>query len=325
MNREEQDQALALAEDLLQDIELDRSSVDKQVLKASRLARLVNDDKVSKWLKRERQGYFLGDEEDYPYFAGTSRKYKEAKNHIYAGAINVQAKILAYERELSAMRLPDVAGDRAYTVTSSALQRMSHIRNEIMRYSAVLASVSGHLHSFATVTYHSLRFATKQESMFEKAKAEIDILLLQLDETTLRKIDSAFSNLQSGDEESISAAMNSVRRLIDGFTDAVFPPTKETRPHPQPGKPPILLGQQQRMNRLRAFIDDHCPSKSRAKRLGESAESVYARVSNGVHNDASKTEADYLFLSTYVLLGEILNLREKSEEKVVTVTVDAPS
>ncbi|WP_160667363.1 AbiTii domain-containing protein [Pseudarthrobacter sp. ATCC 49987] len=320
MNREEQDQALALAEELLQDIELDRTTVDKQVLKASRLARLMNDEKISDWLRRERQGYSAKDV-DYTYFVRTSRKYMKSEHHVFSSAAQIQAKVETYERELASMRIPNVSGEWANKVNVDALNRMTNTRNMIVKQRGILASVSGHLHTFASATYHSLRFSTTQNTMFEKAKEEIDSLLLQLDENTLRRIDSAYSNLQAEDAESISGAMNSLRRLIDGFTDAVFPPTHETRPHPQAGKPAIQLGQQQRMNRLRAFIDDHALSKSRAKRLGESAESIYARVSNGVHNDASKTEADYLFLTTYVLLGEILNLKAKSHETTMTVTV----
>lgn len=320
MNREEQAQALELAEELLEDIELDRSTVDKQVLKASRLARFVNDEEVSEWLKREREGYFTNDL-DYRYFIGTSRKYKDENDNIFASSMRIQAALAAYELELSSLRIPDVSGDWANKVNMDSLNRIGSIRNEVLKLGGILAAVSSHIHNFASSTYHSLRFSTKQETLFEEAKEEIDKLLLQLDENTLRRLDSAYSNIRNGDEESISAAMNSLRRLIDAFADAVFPATKETRPHPQPGKPPIQLGQQNRMNRLRAFIDDHAMSKSRAKRLGESAESIYARVSNGVHNDATKSEATYLFLMTYVLLGEVLNLKAGSDDHRVSVVL----
>jgi hypothetical protein len=60
------------------------------------------------------------------------------------------------------------------------------------------------------------RLATNQDSMFDSAKTQIDGLLAELGEEVLQKIDSAYRNLASDDAESISAAMNSVRRLIDG-------------------------------------------------------------------------------------------------------------
>src|ERR1035437_8560729 len=104
--------------------------------------------------------------------------------------------------------------------------------------------------------------------MFEQSKISIDQLLVPLGETALRQIDSAYANLQAGDSESISGAMNSVRRLIDGFADQAFPATDKTRKDGQGNV--IKLGKEHRLNRLKAFIDDNARSVTRATRLKRS-------------------------------------------------------
>ncbi|MGV9668947.1 AbiTii domain-containing protein [Nocardia niigatensis] len=57
MNRQEE--ALRLASELLEHIELQRLKASEIVLKASRVARLVDHDELSTFLRYEREGYPL--------------------------------------------------------------------------------------------------------------------------------------------------------------------------------------------------------------------------------------------------------------------------
>jgi hypothetical protein len=50
-------QITALALEILEDAEMSRGSVEALVLKASRLARLVDDEETIAWLTLERLGY----------------------------------------------------------------------------------------------------------------------------------------------------------------------------------------------------------------------------------------------------------------------------
>lgn len=316
MSRDEQTHALELAGELLADIELDRSPLDKQVLKASRLARLVKNEEASAWLGRERGGFYQSDI-DKNYFLETGRGGEEP---TFGGVVSLIPLMQTYQEELAALRVPDVSGDWAYKVASDARRAIAVIRNEILQYQLITSKVSARLHTFVSTTYYQLHFSTQQDSMFERAKTDIDALLAGLGLDSLRRIDSAYAGLQAGDPESISAAMNSVRRLIDGFADQVFPASADTRVDGQGNT--IKLGAQQRLNRIRAYIDDNAQSESRAKRLKHSVADIYARVSTGVHNDVSISEAKYLFLSTYVLLGEVLSLPGRTAESTEQVAVD---
>ncbi|MFE6647706.1 hypothetical protein ACFVJS_14150 [Nocardioides sp. NPDC057772] len=317
MNPEQRAHALAIADELLAEIELDQLPIDKQVLKASRLARLVGDEKVSDWLYKERFGYNTDDKGTYYWVA--TRRGGDEKNPVYAGALQIAAMARTLENELANMNLPNVSGDSAWRTMKDVRDHIANVRNRVIRLQGMLSSISMFVHDFASRQYHALKFTQSQEQLFERAKSNIDSLLEGLEVETLRKIDAAQSNLRLGDPESIAGAMLNVRRLIDSFADAVFPPTTEVRTNGQGQE--IKLGPEQRLNRAKAYVDDHSVSDSRAGRLKRSLGDVYARVSAGVHSDVSLQEAEHLFLTTYVLLGEILGLRNEEPSDRASVTV----
>lgn len=319
VNTEERDEALRLADELLADIDLDRTTVDKQVLKASRLARLVGDERAVDWLSSERGGYSRDQVGNF-YWRATQRGSQEEKDYIYSGAVQLAPFVHTLEDELSRMTLPNLSGEFVAVAIRETRSHIASIRNHVVRHQRVLSSVSMLIHDFASRQYHALRFASHQEGMFERAKSEIDSLLGGLDQESLRKIESAYSNLVAGDPEAIAAAMNSIRRLMDGFADVVFPPVDEPRTSPDGQQ--VRLGSEQRLNRVKAYIDDHAQSASRATRLKRAISDIYGRVSTGVHKEVSRTEGEHLFLATYVLLGEVLTLPGVAAERLVDVDVD---
>ena len=111
-----------------------------------------------------------------------------------------------------------------------------------------------------------------------------------------------FERLKQGDPEAISHALTTCRRIVDGFADALFPASTE----------PVNVDNQmldcnkdKPRNRLRAYMSQHIPSKSRRDRLNKNLGELYSKVSAGVHSDVSVDEARALVLNTYLLLGEI--------------------
>jgi AbiTii len=326
MNQQEQTEALALAKDLLDDIELSRLGIGQRVNKARRLARLVNDEVNLQWIQWEASGYFTLDDVNRLSFDRSNRSWTitDAKNQtedvsMYGSAGAVEQERVAYASQLAAMAIPALSGDNLNLVVTNLVRNQSRVTNMMTQRSGVVTAVDARLYEFAASTYYSLKLTTRQDTMFERAKASIDELLVSLGDSALRQIDSAYANLRAGDAESISGAMNSVRRLIDGFADQVFPATEDTRTNGQ-GQV-IKLGIEQRLNRLKAFIDDNALGDTRATRLKRSLGDIYARVSTGVHNEVTASEAEYLFLNTYVLLGEVLALPGRTSEVTADVEV----
>ncbi|KXV75546.1 AbiTii domain-containing protein, partial [Acetobacter cerevisiae] len=79
----EAEHILELSKELLGDIELDRLSADKLLLKATRLARLVGSDEIQTWLTFEVHGYSSSNPVSLKYMGLTGRwiDYKEGKGH----------------------------------------------------------------------------------------------------------------------------------------------------------------------------------------------------------------------------------------------------
>ncbi|MEU0914916.1 hypothetical protein [Streptomyces althioticus] len=312
MTPEERAHALELTSELLSDIELDRIPLDKLLLKGARLARLASDEEFSSWIRRELNAYSTKDF-DGKLWRMTQRG-RDEEDAIYAGAAYLASSTAILEEELRSLRLPNLSGDNLTVPLSQTRQHIVKVRNMIVKYNRVITAVRGVLHEYTSKHFYSLRFSVHQGEMFDAAKASIDALLDTMPGDALQKIDSAYRNIKTGDPESIAGAMNSVRRLIDSAADALFPATKEIR-RGGDGKE-IKLGEQQRLNRIKAYVDDHVESKGRGDRLKRSLSDIYARVSSGVHNNVTAAEATHLFLSTYVLLGEVMTLPEDGNPEV---------
>jgi len=104
--------------------------------------------------------------------------------------------------------------------------------------------------------------------------------------------------------------MNTCRRLIDAFADAVYPPQDE--PIDVNGQR-LEVKKSHVLNRIDAFVHRQTESKSRKTRLRQAMRGIYERVSTGVHSDVTASEARFLFLETYAILGEILALTSERD------------
>src|SRR5690625_6091217 len=107
------------------------------------------------------------------------------------------------------------------------------------------------------------------------------------------------SRLSEGDQESISQALTTVRRIIDAFADSIFPPSNDTI---NMGGNDVTLGANRHQNRINAFVHHRLDSKSRKTKISQTLSNLYDRVSTGVHHDVTAEDARSLFLHTSVLL-----------------------
>jgi len=100
-------------------------------------------------------------------------------------------------------------------------------------------------------------------------------------------------------------------------------PQREDRIKTTKGKnKTIKLGQEQYINRLIAFIEDH-GSSTRFKHLvgshlnfiGERLDSIVQAAQKGTHDEiVSPQEADRYVIYTYMIIGDILALLEDTSE-----------
>lgn len=86
---------LELARELLDDIELSRTSAESLVLKASRLARWVGSDETRKWLQLEMIGYNDSDPISLKYMTLTGRWIDRDKQVACWGPLAQQEATIA--------------------------------------------------------------------------------------------------------------------------------------------------------------------------------------------------------------------------------------
>jgi AbiTii len=299
---------LALAKELLDDIELSRLGAESLLLKASRLARWVGSDEVRHWLQLEMSGYYLDDPISLKYMGLTGRWIDTDKKQGYWGPLAQQeAAIVAEKAKLASMRTPDSSSEYAAVAIYNVTQAMTASANYISRLSAIKSRVLARIHTFVSEIYYEKQFDSLSESIFERYKRGVDSRIAETCGNVLEKIPSVMDRLSEGDAESINQALVTCRRIIEAFADSLFPLSDETI---EIGGNTLKLDASKHQNRLNAYVHQRVQSQSRKQKIRQNLANLFDRVSTGVHKDVTAEEARSLFLNTYLFLGEILHLDE---------------
>jgi len=318
---------VALAREVLDDIELSRLPIEGVLLKASRLARLTENTEVQQWLEWELGGYFAPISGlRLQYAIKTGRLLDATKmTGFWEPLAGIAGIIRAKEMQLAALKLPDVnfapssanpneyvvgmIGQHVQTATApvnQALGQMATITAELAGRRQIASKVTALLHSFVSSNYYELTFRGLAETIFERHKREVDLVLVASAASALQKIPSVVDRLTAGDPEAVSQAMTTRRRILEAFADAVAPPSDEKV---KVGSETWDVGPGKYLNRLRYYLIGHCKSDKRRERLKHAVTDLNDRFSAGTHADVSPEEAHALFVLLYVTLGELLMCR----------------
>lgn len=297
---------LELAKELLDDIELNRLNAENLLLKVTRLARYTGSKEINKWLQYEMRGYSSSQELSLKYVGLTGRWVDKTKGEAYWGPLaQIEAYIETEKVRLQAMRIPNVSGDYASITINNVTNAMSSITQCIAKVSGIKSRVLARLHQFITEVYYERMFDNLAENIFEVFKNDTDAVIAEKCGDIIEQIPSVMDRLSDGDQESISQALTTCRRIIDAFADNIYPPTDETI---ELNGNTVSLKADKALNRINAYIHEKCESDSRRKKIRQNLSNTYDRVCTGVHNQIDAKEARALFLNTYLLLGEILSL-----------------
>lgn len=294
---------LELARELLDDIELSRLTAESVLLKASRLARLAGTEEDQEWLSFELAGYDDFSDTSKKYLYLTGRWIDVEKNQAYWGPLaQHDASIEALKQRLASLTTQGIGGEGVASAVFKITNDTARIVAQISAISSVRSRVLGLLHQFASRIYYERVFGQLAQSIFEDFQDGVDRLLAPVAGEVLRRLPAAYERLAVGDPEAISHALTTCRRVIDAFSDALYPPSEGTR---DLDGTDLRVGPEHHRNRLNLYIAAKVASTGRRDRLRKMLNSTYERVSAGVHSDVSIDEARALVLSTYSLLGEI--------------------
>lgn len=308
---------LELSRELLDDIELDRLPSDKLILKVNRLARLAGTDEIRQWLSLEMRGYNSTDPISLKYMTLTGRwtDYAEKKGH-WGSLAQHEAAIDLQKVQIEATKITSVSGDGAIGVTRMTATHHAKLSQSIHKLSGIRSKILGLIHSFVVGVFYERQFADLAETTFEGYKRNIDGLIADKAGDLLTKMPSVVARLREGDQEAVSQALTTCRRIIEGFADAIFPPSDALF---ELNGNSIKLDASKHQNRINAYVAERTESTSRRTRLRQNLSNLFDRVSTGVHKDVTAEEAYALFLNVYLFLGEVLSL---GAPKAAEITVE---
>ena len=319
-----QEQALRVAEEVLADIELERLKASEIALKASRVARLVGHEELIEFLRYERSGYPL-DGTANEWIDRTGRWSSQEESKFYPLSIaKVEAQIAAAQQAVEALQGGgNYSGDAALLASREHDTRIGSHTTAAATWSGISGQVIATVYEMVVEIYHELLFSELQATLFADTQTKVDGSLSAASGSALDKIERVSDRLRDGDPESVSHALTTCRRLIDSCADHLFPDQPE--PYAIGEEVTLNVGQQNVLNRLQAYAYQcGCP-KSRRDRLRRTLSDLYGRCSAGTHAEVTVDEARFVFLQTYVVLGEILTLSRAGNTPTPPTPGTAPS
>lgn len=332
MNSSRIQECTELSADILKNFELSELPVSKIILKCLRLCRLLGDEDGILLFTYESSGYPItssGMPNDSWRIAGIAgRRYfetveingvKEEKELAKTQLISeIEETISAQKIRLSASADPNVSISSANPYqhvqppAGNTVERNA-IVNSIMKNQSILQKVTGRLYAYVLQIYNKLMYGNTIEDTFTRARLQVNDELSKLCPKAVEKFVSVYANMDSDNPEDWANAVHSCRRILLDLADALYPSQDE--PIIVNGKK-IKVGQDQYINRLIQFINGKAGSKTYAEVVGTDLSSIGMRldaineaVCKGTHVDVSKDEASRYIIHTYLLISDIISIR----------------
>ena len=292
------EEMVALADDILADLELSRIPLANIAMKCTRLARLLGDERAGRWFRLETGGYDLDRDPDaFRIGWNTGRAVRETRGKpdeeksIWTGSTaELEATIATLREQLAHLDIPPmqeasspqmlyVPGTTLRGIVDTFLERQRSVSNAIREATGVLAEMKTAIHSWIIDHSYALRFGNIPADAFQRAKSLVDERLAVIAPDALRMFLAAQDRARSGSPEEWSQAMGSLRRMMKEMADVLYPGTGRTvNGH--------VLDDAHLVNRLWQFVRERTASDKRAV-LASQVEYVGNRV-DALNDLASK-------------------------------------
>ncbi|HRJ79696.1 MAG TPA: hypothetical protein PLF37_14450 [Planctomycetota bacterium] len=326
-------ETLALSEDLLHGIELSNLPLTNAALKASRLARLLNDFQHQKAFEYEAGGYpttpngVPAEVWACAELAGRIKQRKDDKGQIKSVATlesieQLEAQVEATKLGIDAARDPNVSVSSANPsqyvhAVGNSMERM-RLHGELKEAVSKLGSRRSFIYAYVVRKNLELKFSGVASDAFSRIREYVDSSIGAAVPGAVQKFSAIYENLSSENPEDWSNAVHSCRRVLQELADVVFPATDTPREKQAGGKLiQVKLGPDNYINRLICFAEDNAKSErtteivgSQLSYLGDRLDAIFQAAQKGSHATIStKDEADRYVVYTYMLVGDLLRLR----------------
>lgn len=329
-------EALPLSEAILSEIELSQAPLTSIALKASRLARLVGDFDQQQIMMYEASGYpktpkgvsssiwqlavlagrtykQIVDDEEKEYCKCDSLEQIElemvtAKENILAAA-DVSTSISSAN---PSQYVSNPVGNR---------KERTALREVVSDRSKWLAARRAYIHSYVSSVYFELKFSSIPSDIFERTRSKVDKKIGELVPGAIKKFSAVYENLISENDEDWANAVHSCRRILQETADGIYPPRADKVIEVGGKQKTVKLGPDNYINRLIAYVEENSESDrfneivgSHMRYLGERLDSIFQAAQKGSHHViSSQDEADRYVIYTYLVIGDILQLKNEVE------------
>lgn len=319
------DEARIVAQELLASLENSQVSIEKILMKAKRLARLMRDADAQVWLDLETRGYpdnfnftELGNCRQYATRGG---RLTLDEKYYSVGLPNLEAKIKSDEAIIDGFRTSKYSTSakdflEANATSSLNTGQIKYQRAQKELYASnqsLFISMKSAIHNYATDVDLAIELGDVAQDIFESAREQVDNFVRVNCPKAAEQLVAINERMQENLPESRSGALTSCRRLLMTVADSVFPPQSNDWIDSK-GKL-RKVGTEEYKNRLLAFADNQIGSHSsyliltaEIEHLAARLDAVYEKVSKGVHTDVSTDEARLAVIQTYLFIGEIARL-----------------
>lgn len=334
-------EALPLSEAILSEIELSQAPLTSIALKASRLARLVGDFDQQQIMIYEASGYPKTPKGVEPRvwqlaeLAG--RIYKQIKDDEEKSYCKCDSLEQIELEMVTAKENILVAADASTSISSAnphqfvsnpvgnALER-KNLREIVSDRSRWLAARRAYIHSYVSSIYFELKFSAIPSDIFERTRSKVDKKIGDLVPGAIKKFSAVYENLISENDEDWANAVHSCRRILQETADGLYPPREDKEVDVGGKKKTIKLGVDNYINRLIAYVEENSSSDrfneivgSHMRYLGERLDSIFQAAQKGSHHViSSQDEADRYVIYTYLVIGDLLQLRNEVEQSAIT-------
>lgn len=328
-------EALNISEETLQNLELGNIALTRIALRASRLARLMNDFDHQKIFEYEAGGYPSTPDGVTPEIWALAIKAKriiqEKDNNGGTKEYAILESIEALETQVeSAKMCIEAARDANISVSSANPSQFVNVwgnsferkrlQNELQEAVRKLGARRSFVYAYISQKNIELKYSTIVSDAFSRIREFVDPLIGKLVPSSVQIFTAIYENLLSENPEDWSNAVHGCRRVLQDLADVLFPARDEPIVKDINGKErTIQLGPGNYINRLVCYASDRGSSEttiaiigSHLSFLGDRLDAIFHAAQKGSHSVIpSREEADRYVVYTYMIVGDLLRLIEE--------------
>jgi hypothetical protein len=174
----------------------------------------------------------------------------------------------------------------------------------------VLDRIAHRVHEYLSGVEKQLLYGQIQADVFERNRRYVDAKLRAVAPEAAEQFVAAYKRAEEKTPESRSQAVTSCRRILKTIADHVYPPRKS----PVRGSDGVerTLDESKYLSRLWQYVHESIGETSAGTLLCRRIDSLQDVASKGVHDDVSEFETDMCLIQTYLAVGDILRIWDRT-------------